>query len=171
MNGHSTTVVSAPIGVDYDRIARIAADPGLGVETARLRRELRLDTPGLDIIGVGVDRLDYTKGIPERLCAIDRLLTQPSRAAAPARVRPGRRAVAFEAGKLCVDREGDRRTRRRHQRSPWRRAGPRPDPLSKSLAQNPPARGTLPARQLLHRQLAPRRDESRRQGVRRRPQR
>ena len=75
MNGRSTTVVSAPIGVDYDRIARIAADPRLGAEAARLRRELRLDTPGLDIIGVGVDRLDYTKGIPERLCAIDRLLT------------------------------------------------------------------------------------------------
>jgi trehalose 6-phosphate synthase len=76
MNGHATTVVSAPIGVDYDRIARIAADPGLEAETTRLRRELRLDTPGLDIVGVGVDRLDYTKGIPERLCAIDRLLTQ-----------------------------------------------------------------------------------------------
>ena len=26
--------------------------------------------------GVGVDRLDYTKGIPERLEAIDRVLTQ-----------------------------------------------------------------------------------------------
>ena len=37
--------------------------------------DLRLDA-GIDIIGVGVDRLDYTKGIPERLCAIDRLLTR-----------------------------------------------------------------------------------------------
>ena len=55
--------------------------PRLDAEAARLRRELRLDTPGLDIVGVGVDRLDYTKGIPERLCAIDRLLTQTSRAA------------------------------------------------------------------------------------------
>src|SRR5690606_762756 len=26
------------------------------------------------LVGVGVDRLDYTKGIPERLSAIDRLL-------------------------------------------------------------------------------------------------
>lgn len=75
MNGHSTTVVSAPIGVDFDRITRIASDPGLESETARLRRELRLDAPGIEIIGVGVDRLDYTKGIPERLSAIDRLLT------------------------------------------------------------------------------------------------
>jgi trehalose-6-phosphate synthase len=38
----------------------------------RLRRELRIDRP---IVGVGVDRLDYTKGIPERLDAIDRLLS------------------------------------------------------------------------------------------------
>jgi trehalose 6-phosphate synthase len=76
MNGHSTKVVSAPIGVDYDRIAQIAADPALEAETARLRRELRLNTPGIDIVGVGVDRLDYTKGIPERLSAIDRLLTK-----------------------------------------------------------------------------------------------
>lgn len=76
LNDHLTTVVSAPIGVDYDRITKIATDPALAAETARLRRELRLDAPGVDIIGVGVDRLDYTKGIPERLCAIDRLLTQ-----------------------------------------------------------------------------------------------
>ena len=34
---------------------------------------LRIAAP---IVGVGVDRLDYTKGIPERLDAIDRLLTE-----------------------------------------------------------------------------------------------
>ena len=75
-DGRATHVVSAPIGVDYDRISRLAADPALEQETAWLRRELRLDDPAIDIIGVGVDRLDYTKGIPERLMAIDRLLTQ-----------------------------------------------------------------------------------------------
>jgi trehalose 6-phosphate synthase len=78
LDGHATHIVSAPIGVDYDRITRIAADESLAAETARLRRELRLDAPGLSVIGVGVDRLDYTKGIPERLAAIDRLLaTRP----------------------------------------------------------------------------------------------
>jgi trehalose-6-phosphate synthase len=76
MNGHATKVVSAPIGVDYDRITRIASDPGQAAEASRLRHDLRLDMPGLDVIGVGVDRLDYTKGIPERLSAIDRLLTR-----------------------------------------------------------------------------------------------
>lgn len=74
MDGHSTHVVSAPIGVDFDRITRYATDTSLAAETERLQRELKLDTPGL-LIGVGVDRLDYTKGIPERLTAVDRLLT------------------------------------------------------------------------------------------------
>ena len=74
MDGHATQVVSAPIGVDYDRITRIATDPSLPTEIERLRRELRLShDPGL-VVGVGVDRLDYTKGIPERLAAVDRLL-------------------------------------------------------------------------------------------------
>jgi trehalose 6-phosphate synthase len=75
LGGRRTTVVSAPIGVDYDRISGLAADPSLAAETSRLRRDLNLDASA-GIIGVGVDRLDYTKGIPERLMAVDRLLTQ-----------------------------------------------------------------------------------------------
>ena len=74
LDGRETHVVSAPIGVDYDRINRIAADDRVASEQARLRRELGLVGEGL-IVGVGVDRLDYTKGIPERLMAIDRVLT------------------------------------------------------------------------------------------------
>jgi trehalose 6-phosphate synthase len=65
-------VVAAPIGVDFDRISGIARDPRLLVEKDRVRRELRIAAP---LVGIGVDRLDYTKGIPERLDAIDRLLT------------------------------------------------------------------------------------------------
>ena len=74
LDGHTTRVVSAPIGVDYDRIHSIATGGNLASEKARLCRELGLDRDDL-IIGVGVDRLDYTKGIPERLSAVDRLLT------------------------------------------------------------------------------------------------
>ena len=74
LDGRETHVVSAPIGVDYDRINGIAAGGAMAAEQARLRRELGLEAEGL-IIGVGVDRLDYTKGIPERLQAVDRLLT------------------------------------------------------------------------------------------------
>jgi trehalose 6-phosphate synthase len=71
--GRSTTIVSAPIGVDYDRIQRLMADECVDAQQAKLRRIFGLD--GDTIIGVGVDRLDYTKGIPERLEAIDRVLT------------------------------------------------------------------------------------------------
>ena len=68
----STTVVSVPIGVDYDRIQEIGSSDTLIAEQQRLRRTLDLRAP---LIGIGVDRLDYTKGIPERLAALDRLVT------------------------------------------------------------------------------------------------
>jgi trehalose 6-phosphate synthase len=66
-----STVISVPIGVDYDRIQAIAADPALTAEQERLRAAFDLRA---DIIGIGVDRLDYTKGIPERLAALDEVL-------------------------------------------------------------------------------------------------
>jgi trehalose 6-phosphate synthase len=75
-DGHPTRVIAAPIGVDFDRIDRIARDPGLQNEVADLFGEERLDDPAIEVIGVSVDRLDYTKGILERLDAIDRLLTR-----------------------------------------------------------------------------------------------
>ena len=69
----ATTVVSVPIGVDYDRIQYMAADASLPGEQRRLRDLFDLRA---DIVGVGVDRLDYTKGIPERLAALDAALTR-----------------------------------------------------------------------------------------------
>ncbi len=71
--GRWSTVVSVPIGVDYDRIQALSADPALVDEQRNLREILDLRA---DIIGLGVDRLDYTKGIPERLAAIDVLMTR-----------------------------------------------------------------------------------------------
>ena len=71
--GHVTTIEAVPIGIDYDRIQRIARDSALPDDMHRLAAELRIRTP---VVGVGVDRLDYTKGIPERLDALDLLLTR-----------------------------------------------------------------------------------------------
>jgi trehalose 6-phosphate synthase len=71
VGGRATRVVTAPIGVDFDRISEMAAEPQMRDDIERLARELMLATP---LIGVGVDRLDYTKGIPERLEALDRLM-------------------------------------------------------------------------------------------------
>jgi trehalose 6-phosphate synthase len=73
--GRETRVVAVPIGVDFDRIQRIASDGSLFLEMERLRRELWLNDPDTAFVGVGVDRLDYTKGIPERLEALGHLLT------------------------------------------------------------------------------------------------
>ncbi len=70
----STTVVSVPIGVDYDRIQGVVTHDGFADDSLRLREMFGL--AGADVVGVGVDRLDYTKGIPERLEAIDRVLTR-----------------------------------------------------------------------------------------------
>ena len=66
-------VLAIPIGADFDRIIEILADEQLPAQMQELAAELRLEGR---IVGVGVDRLDYTKGIPERLAAIDRLLRE-----------------------------------------------------------------------------------------------
>jgi len=68
---HTSTVVSVPIGVDYDRIQELAAAPTLASEQQRLRDLFAIDG---QFVGVGVDRLDYTKGIPERLAALDAIV-------------------------------------------------------------------------------------------------
>ncbi|MGH9256315.1 MAG: trehalose-6-phosphate synthase [Vicinamibacterales bacterium] len=73
VNGRHTTVVSVPIGVDFDRIQRIAADATSTAEQARLVELFGLRAP---LVGIGVDRLDYTKGIPERIAALDAVLTR-----------------------------------------------------------------------------------------------
>jgi trehalose 6-phosphate synthase len=72
LEDRSATVVSVPIGVDYDRIQAMASDAALVLEQQRLREQFGLKAA---ILGLGVDRLDYTKGIPERLAALDHVLT------------------------------------------------------------------------------------------------
>ena len=70
--GHVTSVISVPIGVDYDRIQHVGATPAVEAAQRALAAQFGLDGA---IVGLGVDRLDYTKGIPERLDALDRLFT------------------------------------------------------------------------------------------------
>ena len=68
-----TTITSVPIGVDYDRIQTVGADGVVHRRTGTASTRFGLDA---EILGLGVDRLDYTKGIPERLEALDRLFTR-----------------------------------------------------------------------------------------------
>ena len=71
--GHTTAVISAPIGIDFDRIQTLTTEAAVAAERRRLANVFELTG---QVVGVGVDRLDYTKGIPERLAALDDLLQQ-----------------------------------------------------------------------------------------------
>ncbi|ELY84807.1 alpha,alpha-trehalose-phosphate synthase (UDP-forming) [Natrialba taiwanensis] len=67
--GHTTRAVATPMGVDadsYDQHARTADADQLHALFERY------DIPQNVTLGLGVDRLDYTKGIPERLTALER---------------------------------------------------------------------------------------------------
>jgi alpha,alpha-trehalose-phosphate synthase [UDP-forming] len=68
--GHLTKVRAFPISTDIDGIAAQADSPECLRATARWRE--RLGVAG-HLVGLGVDRLDYTKGIPERMTALRRL--------------------------------------------------------------------------------------------------
>lgn len=58
-----------PMGIDAARFASLGVDPGVRARVDAIRN----DADGRQIV-LGVDRLDYTKGIPRRLEAIARLL-------------------------------------------------------------------------------------------------
>ncbi len=69
--GQRTWVHPFAISVDADEIAAIAETADTRRAEAAIRDELALH--GCKV-GLGVDRMDYTKGIPERLEAIERML-------------------------------------------------------------------------------------------------
>ena len=72
-NGHRTQVRAFPISIDFEERVRMAGSANLASATSEWRRELG-SAP--EILGIGIDRIDYTKGIPDRLQAIDRLLEE-----------------------------------------------------------------------------------------------
>ena len=63
--------IAAPIGVPVDDLQALAIDRDVEREVVRIRQVM-----GNRQLILGVDRLDYTKGIPERLAAFERLLRQ-----------------------------------------------------------------------------------------------
>jgi trehalose 6-phosphate synthase/phosphatase len=67
---HEIGVGAFPMGVEADQFAELASDDTVRAEADAIRR----DAAGRQIV-LGIDRLDYTKGIPRRLEAIERLLT------------------------------------------------------------------------------------------------
>lgn len=68
-NGHRTETTVTPIGIDADGFTRTARRAAGMAETKRLIESL----VGRALI-IGVDRLDYTKGLPQRFDAFGQLL-------------------------------------------------------------------------------------------------
>jgi trehalose 6-phosphate synthase len=71
--GRQTRVGAYPVGVEWNNEV-VRATPATAVCREGVRRELGLAANIM--LGVGVDRLDYTKGINEKFLAIERLLEQ-----------------------------------------------------------------------------------------------
>lgn len=85
--GHSTRVRYYPISVDFQQIDERARSAAVEREMERIKGRWGLDS---DYVGIGIDRFDYTKGIPQRLQALDRLLARYPRLR--------RRLVFFQIG-------------------------------------------------------------------------
>ena len=71
MQGHSTLIRPYPIAIEWPN-RWVETSPSPEDCRARVFRDLGLSSHAL--LGVGVDRLDYTKGVEERLLAVERLL-------------------------------------------------------------------------------------------------
>ena len=163
--GHATRVRPFPISIDFERQSATAAGVEVGREAIRWRHRLKLEGR---VLGLGIERIDYTKGIPERIRAIDRLLDEHpeyrghlvfAQVGVPSRVH-------IEAYKQLDD-EIDAPGGGGQLEMGRRRVAA--DRLREAAL--PPGRndGAARAGAVLRRQLAARRHEPGRQGVRRQP--
>ncbi len=69
-NGREVTAQSYPISIDFASLEKLARTPGVRERADEIRAELGGDR----MIFLGVDRLDYTKGIRQRLRAFGELI-------------------------------------------------------------------------------------------------
>ena len=69
--GQQTSVRRYPISVEWPPPPELLATP---VEQCRMEIRQRHNLPPEQAVGIGVERMDYTKGIEERLRAVERLL-------------------------------------------------------------------------------------------------
>jgi trehalose 6-phosphate synthase len=67
--GKRTAVRPFPISVDFEEISHEAQKKEVAAEVERLKNRLGLKD---EMVGVGFDRMDYTKGIPDRFRAVAR---------------------------------------------------------------------------------------------------
>jgi len=69
--GHETIIRPFPIGVDHDYVEELSKSDQVEEHMKNLKEEFLLNH---DFIMLGLDRIDYTKGILERLRAVDRFV-------------------------------------------------------------------------------------------------
>jgi trehalose-6-phosphate synthase len=69
--GRETLVRPFPISIDFDRIERVSGSAAVATKVAAIRNDRHYRGR---LLAVGIDRVDYTKGLLERFAAIDRLL-------------------------------------------------------------------------------------------------
>ncbi|MBL8723093.1 MAG: bifunctional alpha,alpha-trehalose-phosphate synthase (UDP-forming)/trehalose-phosphatase [Planctomycetes bacterium] len=69
VDGREVRLAALPMGIDSKHFAELGDDPGVIAEAATVRQQ----AGGARIV-LSIDRLDYTKGIPRRLLAFERLL-------------------------------------------------------------------------------------------------
>jgi trehalose 6-phosphate synthase len=70
-HGRATLVRPFPISIDYAEHAAAAQSAEVAAAMQRWKKRFGRST---ELVGVGIERLDYTKGIPQRLRAVDALL-------------------------------------------------------------------------------------------------
>lgn len=70
-DGHETRAEAHPIGIEVDRFKEMAHDSSIEEEAQKFRDRL-----ATDYVVIGIDRLDYTKGIRSRMLAFERFLEE-----------------------------------------------------------------------------------------------
>jgi len=68
LEGHTCHVADFPISIDVEQFRGLATAPVVHENMERVRAKY---TPRGGLIGVGVDRLDYSKGLPEKFKALE----------------------------------------------------------------------------------------------------
>ena len=164
-NNKSTLVRPFPISIDFERQAALAVSTEVEQEIKKLERQLRQRG---DLIGIGIERIDYTKGIPERLQALDRFFERfPEYRERLTYIQVGVPSRGHIPSYRAVDEEIDCLVERINWK--WSTSRWRPRDLLQTPFLDGRDGGAAPHGRFLHRQLAARRDEPGRQGVCRQP--
>ncbi len=73
-DGHRTLVSTIPVSIDFAKFEQRACSPDTVKRMDNIRKRLKVNPE--TIVGLGVDRLDYTKGLLKRLWALEEFLSR-----------------------------------------------------------------------------------------------